>query len=53
MKNGIPDKTYYELLDWKDKNLEEFRDMFGNQRLCDFSVYELINLDLAIKSTKK
>ena len=41
MKNGVEDKIYYFLLDWKDRNLEEYREIKGNKRLCDLTPYEL------------
>jgi len=42
MKHGIPDKTYYLLLDYKDKNLTEFWDIHGRGiRLADLTVQEL------------
>ena len=44
LKNGIPAEQYYELLDWKDKNLKEFQQLFPNKALNDLSQLELIML---------
>ena len=42
MKNGVQDDVYYFLLDWKDRNLQEFQDIKGvGTRLCDLTPYEL------------
>ena len=43
MKNGIPDKMYYFLLDYKDKNITEFFEMYGKDaRLTDLYVPQLL-----------
>jgi hypothetical protein len=44
LKNGIPSEEYYELLDWKDKNLEEFQKLFPGKALNDLTQLELIML---------
>ena len=45
MKNGIDDEKYYFLLDWKDKNLDEWFAIKGEgARLCDLTPYELNKL---------
>ena len=44
MKNGIPSEQYYEMLDWKDKNMVEFNKLFPNKTLNDLSQLELIML---------
>ena len=45
LKNGIPTENYYELLDWKDKNLQEYNNSeFGGRALNDLGVIELIKL---------
>ena len=49
MKNGVKDKVYYFLLDWKDRNLKEYQDIKGDKRLCDLSPYEL---NLLYRATK-
>lgn len=42
MKNGVEDKIYYSLLDWKDKNLSLFQEIMGGElRLCDLTIAEL------------
>ena len=52
MKNGIPIKKYYFLLDWKDNNMKEYISIKGEKRLCDLSTYELNKLYEAVKDTK-
>jgi len=52
MIHGIPSEKYYFLLEWKDENIEEFMDMHGGRRLCDFTTYELNKLYEAIKPEK-
>ena len=37
MKNGIPSEKYYFLLEWKDANMQEFIDMYGERRMCDLT----------------
>lgn len=44
MKNGIEDKKYYELLEWKDSNLTLFGKIYKDQRLCDLNPVELMDL---------
>ena len=53
MKNGVADDVYYFLLDWKDKNLEEYQSIKGDKRLCDLTPYELNLLYRAIKAEEK
>jgi len=48
MKNGIPSEKYYFLLEWKDANMQEFIDMYGERRMCDLTSYELNKLHQAI-----
>ncbi len=48
MKNGIPDKKYYFLLDWKDKNMEEYIALIGERRMCDLTTNELNELHKSI-----
>lgn len=50
MKNGVTDEVYYFLLDWKDKNLEEYQAIIGSKRLCDLTPHELNILYKAIKA---
>lgn len=51
MKNGIETHKYYFLLEWKDKNLPKFQEMFGeDQRLCDLPPKDLECLYIAIES---
>lgn len=45
MKNGIPAHMYYFLLDWKDKNLSIFNDIYGEgTSLNSFDTHDLIEL---------
>ena len=53
MKNGVTDDVYYFLLDWKDKNLEEYQSIKGDKRLCDLTPYELNLLYRAIERDEK
>lgn len=48
MKNGIPKEIYYELLEWKDNNLQEFIEIHGEKSLNDLSPNELHMLHRAI-----
>jgi len=50
LKNGIDHSIYYYLLDWKDRNLKEYRSIKGNKRLCDLTPYELNKLYEAVKN---
>lgn len=49
MVNGVPDNIYYFLLDWKDKNLQEYQDIKGEKRLYDLTPNELHLLYRAVK----
>jgi hypothetical protein len=53
MKNGIPSEKYYFLLVWKDDNMEEFIEMYGERKLYDLTTYELNKLHEAIKAEEK
>lgn len=53
MKNGIPSEKYYFLLEWKDANMQEFIDMYGERRMCNLTTYELNKLYQAIKAEEK
>ena len=53
LKNGIPSQLYYKLLEWKDQNLERFKQLHPNKGLNDLSPNELIALHEYIKSTLK
>jgi hypothetical protein len=53
MKNGIPSEKYYFLLEWKDNNMEDFINMYGERRLHDLTTYELNKLYEAIKAEEK
>jgi hypothetical protein len=53
MKNGIPSKIYYSLLEWKDEHLEEFISMFGHKKLCEFTAHELLKMNQAIEDEQK
>jgi hypothetical protein len=53
MKNGILTEKYYFLLEWKDANMQEFIDMYGERRMCDLTTYELNKLHEAIKAEEK
>lgn len=44
MKYGIPSWQYYNLLEWKDTNMDEFIKRFDARRMCDLSVEELQTL---------
>lgn len=44
MKNGISDEKYYFLLDWKDKNMEEYIAIKGKRSLNSLTTYELNKL---------
>ena len=44
LKNGIPSEAYYQLLEWKDSNLEEFQFRFGEISLNDLSYSQLQRL---------
>ncbi len=50
MKNGIQDEKYYFLLDWKDRNMEDYISIKGERRLCDLTPYELNILYVGIKA---
>lgn len=42
LKNGVPEKLYYALLDWKDKNMKLFISMNTDKtRLDSYNIYEL------------
>ena len=55
MKNGIKSKTYYALLEWKDKNMDLWlyyaTEIYHVERLCDMSTEQL--KDLADKVLSK
>ena len=53
MKSGITPEKYYFLLDWKEANMQEFIDMYGELRMCDLTTYELSELHQAIKAEEK
>jgi len=53
MINGIPSEKYYFLLEWKDDNMQEFIDMYGERRMCNLTTYELNKLYEAIKAEEK
>lgn len=44
LKNGIPSDAYYSLLEWKDKNLEEFQSKFGKVSLDSLDYSQLQRL---------
>ena len=45
LKNGISEREYYTLLDWKDKNIDSYWIKFGRgHRLCDMPPDELKKL---------
>jgi hypothetical protein len=44
LKNGIPVEAYYLLLEWKDQNLKEFRERFGDVSLDSLSYSQLQRL---------
>lgn len=50
MKNGIKAEKYYFLLDWKDKNMEEYILMKGRVGLCNLTPQELNSLYKEIKT---
>ena len=53
MKNGIKASMYYELLEWKDKNLNKFQELYGiNKRLCDLKTNQLMVLYLNVTNGK-
>lgn len=52
MKNGVPKEIYYELLEWKDANLEEFQDIHGEKSLNSLSPNELHMLHRAVMDTQ-
>lgn len=39
--NMIPSRVKYYLLEWKDKNLEEFKDRFGAVSLSSLTLIQL------------
>ncbi len=41
LKNGIPQLSYYALLDWKDSNRKEWNELSPYDSLNDMSVQEL------------
>lgn len=51
--NGIPASRYNFLLDWKDKNVEQFVAIKGVVSLSTLSAYELNKLYEAIQSDNK
>ena len=53
MKNGVKSEIYYFLLEWKDTNMDEFIDMYGEKRLCEFTPTELHKLHQAILAEQK
>jgi len=54
MINGITSENYYFLLEWKDKNMDDFVSMYGGlTRLCELTTYELNKLLEAIKAETK
>jgi hypothetical protein len=54
MKNGIPSKDYYTLLEWKDENMSEWlylsSHVYGVERMCDMTTEQLIHLKNRIKN---
>ena len=52
MKNGISDEKYYFLLDWKDKNMENYIAIVGKRGLNNLTVHELNELYQKIKAAK-
>ena len=44
LKNGIPVEAYYLLLEWKDRNLTEFRERFGDVSLDSLDYSQLQRL---------
>lgn len=53
-KNGIPSRKYYELLNWKDKNLSKFQDLHPGRSMNDLDRKELNTLyDAVIQPMKK
>ena len=48
MKNGIPTDNYYELLEWKDNNLDKWEEMYQMRSLSSLKVLELITLYNAV-----
>lgn len=44
LKNGIPADAYYQLLEWKDDNLEEFQSRFGEVSLDSLDYNQLQRL---------
>lgn len=40
----IPSRVKYYLLEWKDKNMNEFQEKFGEVRLRDLSLQDLHDL---------
>lgn len=53
MKNGIMSQIYYQLLQWKDNNLEKFQELYPNKALNDLTQKELLALRKHIKSLLK
>jgi hypothetical protein len=53
MINGIPTERYYFLLEWKDANMKEFIDMYGERGMCNLTTYQLNKLHEAIKAEDK
>lgn len=53
MKNGIPQEMYYQLLDWKDCHLNEWKIREGSMRMCDFNSTELLALYDELVSSKQ
>lgn len=40
----IPSHIKYYLLEWKDRNLDEYISKFGQRRLMDFTLEEIFHL---------
>ena len=54
MKNGISDEKYYFLLDWKDKNMDDYIAMkYGERSLNSLTTHELNKLYQGIKAEEK
>lgn len=44
LKNGIPAEAYYLLLEWKDANLAQFQERFGEVSLASLDYAQLQRL---------
>lgn len=40
----LPSRIRYYLLEWKDRNMQEYINMHGEKKLNDLSYYELTDL---------